>query len=304
MGVCYVLEWFWHFTLVFGHQVGARTSIWNLWKHHVHLTQYADHLWYASGGFRWGQNQFITSIWCCISCLISVQTEVRLAIKKDERQLKFIVQVFEHIIGDKRNIVSVRKWLGTDSLQTSRLTNRRMPKILALKPLNRDMLGCKYGRATHKFCIICTHLMWCVLSAYTLKTKLMWRSFFYFQTLLSLPVSEQDFWALQGWSMDSFVKYQNQCSSWMIQTSFIHPMWCVQTLGRQSLSGAHPFLPPNVPLFSGFRSKVRVPGVVNGLVCGVSGLSHFQNDTIIFYIFHEMCANNAKFMCCSSIFTA
>ena len=56
----------------------------------------------------------------------------------------------------------------------------------------------------------------------------------------------------------SFLEYQYPGSSWMIQTSWLYLMWCVQTLGRHNWSVAHPFLQPNVPLCSGFRAGFLV----------------------------------------------
>ena len=51
------------------------------------------------------------------------------------------------------------------------------------------------------------------------------------------------FW---GWSTDYFLQYQNQDTSWMIQTSCIYPMGSIHTLGKQNWSSAHSILFPNV----------------------------------------------------------
>ena len=55
--------------------------------------------------------------------------------------------------------------------------------------------------------------------------------------------------------MDSFVKYQYQGHSWMIQTSYIYFMWCVQTLGSHNFRVPHPFLSQTCLRLAGFRAR-------------------------------------------------
>ena len=68
-------------------------------------------------------------------------------------------------------------------------------------------------------------------------------SSFFSQAYLRLADSEQEFvcfGVVNG--LVRGVPYQYQGTSWMIQTSFVCHMWGVETLERQNLSVAHPFL--------------------------------------------------------------
>ena len=69
----------------------------------------------------------------------------------------------------------------------------------------------------------------------------------------------------------------------------IYLVWCVQTLGRQDLSVAHPFYSQICLCLAISEQDFRCSVVVNKLVCGVLVPRHFLNDTNIFNIFHVMC---------------
>ena len=81
-------------------------------------------------------------------------------------------------------------------------------------------------------------------------------SSFFSQAYLRLADSEQEFvcfGVVNG--LVRGVPYQYQGTSWMIQTSFICPIWCVQMLWRQNFDATHVFLQPNIPPHSSFRAK-------------------------------------------------
>ena len=84
---------------------------------------------------------------------------------------------------------------------------------------------------------------------------------FYSLTYLRSCVSDLDF-RHYGVETDSFVEYRYQGISWMIQTSFIYPIWYVQTLESHNWSGAHPFLQPNITPFGGLEQVFRHSVVV------------------------------------------
>ena len=70
-------------------------------------------------------------------------TEVRLAVKKDERHFNYVFQVFTHVaLVMYKMFVQCRKCLGTDTQRTSPFTTPER-QMLALKPRNRGTLGCK-----------------------------------------------------------------------------------------------------------------------------------------------------------------
>ena len=75
----------------------------------------------------------------------------------------------------------------------------------------------------------------------------------------------------------------------MIQTSFICPMQCVQTLGRQTWRCAHPFYYPMYLWISVLYQDFGRSWVVNKLFRRVSVQWHFLNDTNIFYVSHLRC---------------
>ena len=87
------------------------------------------------------------SLWNC-------KTEVRLAIKKDERHLDYVFQVFcTHCTGYIKEVCIIQEvpwyWYSTNES----VYHIRTPKILLWKLLNGGMFGCKIGWAPLQLCL-------------------------------------------------------------------------------------------------------------------------------------------------------